>query len=97
MFTALVFMQLFNALNARSDLASAFDHLFTNGWLWASLAFATAAQVAVVHVPFLQSAFGTVGLGWAQWALAVGAGVVILAVEEVAKFVRRAGARRAAR
>ncbi len=96
-FTALVFMQLFNALNARSDLASAFDHLFTNGWLWASLAFATAAQVAVVHVPFLQSAFGTVGLGWAQWALAVGAGVVILAVEEVAKFVRRAGARRAAR
>ena len=96
-FTALVFMQLFNALNARSDLASAFDHLFTNRWLWASLAFGTLAQVAVVHVPFLQAAFGTVALGGVHWLLAVGAGVAILAFEEVGKVFRRARARSAAR
>jgi len=96
-FTALVFMQLFNALNSRSELSSAFDHLFTNRWLWASLAFATLAQVAVVQVPFLQEAFGTVALGWQHWALAVGAGAAILLVEEVVKLVRRAGGRRGAR
>ena len=96
-FTALVFMQLFNALNARSDLASAFDHLFTNRWLWASLAFGTLAQVAVVHVPFLQAAFGTVALGGGHWLLAVGAGDAILAFEEVGKVFRRARARSAAR
>ncbi|HHW83683.1 MAG TPA: cation-translocating P-type ATPase [Actinomycetales bacterium] len=88
-FTALVFMQLFNALNSRSDLASAFDHLFTNGWLWAALAFGVVAQVLVVEVPFLQGAFGTVGLGWQHWLLAFGAGAMVLVYEEVAKAIRR--------
>ncbi|MDO5677176.1 MAG: cation-translocating P-type ATPase [Propionibacteriaceae bacterium] len=89
-FTALVMMQLFNALNSRSDLGSAFSHLFTNKWLWISLAFATLAQVAVVEVPFLQAAFGTTSLGWIHWAVAVGAGVAVLAYEEIVKAIRRA-------
>ena len=46
-----MFAQLFNALNARSDLRSAFDHLFNNPWLWGSILFAIVAQVAVVEVP----------------------------------------------
>ena len=92
-FTALVMMQLFNALNSRSDLGSAFSHLFTNKWLWISLAGATIAQVAVVEVPFLQAAFGTTSLDWVHWAVAVGAGVAILAYEEIVKAVRRAVAR----
>lgn len=89
MFTALVFMQLFNALNSRSDLASAFDHLFTNRWLWISLAGATVAQVLVVEVPVLQHAFGTTSITLAHWALAVGAGVAVLAFEEIVKAIRR--------
>ena len=92
-FTALVMMQLFNALNARSDMGSAFNHLFTNKWLWLSLAGATLAQVAVVEVPFLQAAFGTTSLDWIHWAVAVGAGVAILAYEEIVKAVRRAAVR----
>ncbi|WP_040283471.1 cation-translocating P-type ATPase [Tessaracoccus massiliensis] len=91
-FTSLVMMQLFNALNSRSDLASAFSHLFTNKWLWISLAGATLAQVAVVEVPFLQAAFGTTSLDWIHWAVAVGAGVAILVYEEIVKAVRRAAA-----
>lgn len=93
-FTALVFMQLFNALNSRSDLGSAFSHLFTNRWLWLSLAFAVVAQVLVVHVSFLQGAFGTVSLDATGWLLAVGAGVLVLVTEEVAKAFRRWGVRR---
>lgn len=89
MFTALVFMQLFNALNSRSDLASAFDHLFTNRWLWISLAGATVAQVLVVEVPFLQHAFGTTSISPAHWALAVGAGAAVLVFEEIVKVLRR--------
>ena len=45
---------LFNALNSRPDLASAFDHLFTNKRLWLAIAFGTLAQVAVVELPFLR-------------------------------------------
>lgn len=92
-FTALVIMQLANALNSRSDRASVLDHLFTNRWLWVSLAGAAALQVAVVYVPMLQRAFGTAPLAWSHWAVAVGAGVVVILVEEAVKAARRAGAR----
>ena len=91
-FTALVMMQLFNALNSRSDLNSAFGHLFTNGWLWFSLAFGVVAQVVVVEVPFLQAAFGTTSLDAMHWLVAVGAGASILVFEEIVKAVRRARA-----
>ena len=88
-FTALVFMQLFNALNSRADTASAFDHLFTNKWLWLSFAAVIIGQILVVEVPFLQGAFGTTSLDLLHWAVAVGAGVVLLAFEEIVKAIRR--------
>lgn len=88
-FTALVFMQLFNALNSRADTASAFDHLFTNKWLWLSFAAVIIGQILVVEVPFLQGAFGTTSLDLLHWAVAVGAGVVVLAFEEIVKAIRR--------
>lgn len=88
-FTALVFMQLFNALNSRSDTGSAFTHMFSNAWLWGSVALVTVLQVLVVEVPFLQSAFGTAPLDWIHWVVAVGAGAAVLLYEEVVKLLRR--------
>ena len=88
-FTALVFMQLFNALSSRADSTSAFAHLFTNGWLWTSLALATLAQVLVVQLPALQTAFGTTSLDAMHWLVAIGCGVAVLAFEEASKLVRR--------
>ena len=88
-FTALVFMQLFNALNSRSDTGSAFTHMLSNAWLWGSVALVTVLQVLVVEVPFLQSAFGTAPLDWIHWAVAVGAGAAVLLYEEVVKLLRR--------
>ena len=82
-------MQLFNALNSRSDLRSAVDHLFTNRWLWLSLGGAALAQLLVVQVPALQQAFGTTALRPGHWLLAVAAGVALLAFEEGVKAVRR--------
>ena len=37
-FTVLVFAQLFNCFNARSETTSAFRHLFVNPWLWGAIA-----------------------------------------------------------
>ena len=88
-FTALVFMQLFNALNSRSDTGSAFTHMFSNAWLWGSVALVAVLQVLVVEVPFLQVAFGTAPLDWIHWAVAVGAGAAVLLYEEVVKLLRR--------
>lgn len=88
-FTALVFMQLFNALNSRADTASAFTHLFTNRWLWISFALVIVGQILVVQVPVLQGAFGTAPLDLLHWGVAIGAGVAVLVFEEIVKAVRR--------
>ena len=69
-FTTLVLSQLFNALACRSATASALrGGLGNNRWLWASLALGGVLQVAVVHLPWLNQAFGTVPMAPAQWAL----------------------------
>ncbi len=96
-FTTLVFAQLFNALNSRSDRGSAFHKLFLNRWLWASFAVVVVAQILVVEVPSLQASFATASLDASQWALAVGAAALVLAVEEIAKALRRVWGRTGSR
>ncbi len=94
-FTVLVLTQLFNCFNARSASASAFRGAFSNRWLWAAVALSTALQVAVVHLPFLNLAFGTVPLSAAQWGVCVAMASGVLWFSEARKGVRRLWARRA--
>jgi potassium/sodium efflux P-type ATPase len=89
-FTTLVFAQLFNCFNARSDSVSALRHLFVNGWLWAAIALAIALQVAVVHVGFLNVAFGTVPLAPGQWMACIAMASVVLWFDELRKLAVRA-------
>ncbi len=92
-FTTLVFAQLFNAFNARSDDRSAFRGMFANKWLWGAVGLAAVLQVAVVHVPFMQTAFGTVDLDLAHWGVSVAMASLVLWTEELAKLLRRLSAR----
>ena len=92
-FTTLVFAQLFNTLNSRSEDVSAFSHLFVNPWLWGSLALGVVLQVLVVEVPFLQVAFGTQALDWQHWAVCVAMASSVLWVDELRKVVRRSRSR----
>jgi magnesium-transporting ATPase (P-type) len=86
-FTVLVFAQLFNCFNARSDTVSAFSHPFVNRWLWGAVALSALLQVAVVSLPFLNTAFGTVPLTAGDWALCVAMGSSVLWYSEVRKAV----------
>jgi magnesium-transporting ATPase (P-type) len=88
-FTALVLAQLFNAFNSRSDTSSAFRHVFTNGWLWTAVALGVTLQIAVVHTPFLQAAFGTAPLDIAHWIVAIAMASVVLWLDEARKLVLR--------
>ncbi len=88
-FTTLVFAQLFNALNARSEYSSAFHGLFTNKWLWGALLLSVILQVAVVEVPFLQVAFRTASLEVHHWAVCAGLASVVLWFDEVRKLILR--------
>jgi Ca2+-transporting ATPase len=88
-FTTLMFFQIFNVFNARSDERSAFGDMLSNGWLLAAVAFSVALQVAVVYVPFLQSAFGTVSLTAIDWMRCIVAASSVLWIRELGKVAAR--------
>jgi Ca2+-transporting ATPase len=92
-FTTLVLLNLFNVLNARSEQQSAFVGLFSNRWLWGSIALSLLLQVAVVYVPFLQEAFSTVSLGFEDWLLCTLVASSVLWLRELGKLVARAARR----
>jgi Ca2+-transporting ATPase len=89
-FTTLMLFQIFNVVNARSDERSAFVQLFINRWLWAAMGFSVALQVAVVYVPFLQQAFGTVSLTAKDWLQCIGVASCVLWLRELSKLASRA-------
>jgi Ca2+-transporting ATPase len=88
-FTTLVFFSLFTLFNARSEDQSAFRGLFTNPWLWAAAGLSLLLQVVVVYVPFLQNAFGTIGLSRGDWLLAAAVGSSVLWISELSKALLR--------
>lgn len=88
-FTVLVLAQLFNALNARSETTSAFRGLFANPWLWAAIGLSVLLQIGVVHLAFLNMAFGTVPLPLEQWLVCVAMGSCVLWFSELRKWALR--------
>ena len=94
-FTTLVIAQLYNCFNARSETSSAFHHLFVNPWLWCAVSLGVALQIAVVHVGFLNAAFGTVPLTLDQWLVCAGMASLVLWISELRKLIVRALTRRA--
>jgi Ca2+-transporting ATPase len=93
-FNTLIFFQLFNVLNARSDEQSAFRGLFQNRWLWGAITLSLAAQVAVIYVPFLQNAFSTVSLTLNEWIRCAIVASSVLWLRELSKLITRARSKR---
>ena len=88
-FTVLVLAQLFNCFNSRSERVSAFNHLFVNPLLWAAVGLSLVLQVLVVHLPFLNRAFGTTPLSPDDWLLCLAMASSVLWVDELKKLIVR--------
>ena len=88
-FTVLVLAQLFNCFNARSETGSAFRGLFSNHWLWGAVVLSAALQVAVVHLEFLNNAFGTTPLSLGQWLVCIAMASGVLWIGELRKWIHR--------
>jgi Ca2+-transporting ATPase len=88
-FTTLMLFQIFNVLNARSDEESAFSGMFRNRWLWAAILLSLCLQGAVVHLPFLQSAFSTVSLSAGDWLICLLVASSVLWLHEINKVIIR--------
>ncbi len=87
--TTLVFAQLFNAFNARSDRVSAFHRLFTNRMLWGAIGLSVLLQIGVVQIGFLNDAFGTTPLSIGHWMICTGLASLVLWAAELKKLVGR--------
>ena len=88
-FTTLVFYQLCNAFNARSESRSAFSRLFTNRWIWLAVASSALLQALVIYVPFLQVAFGTVPLTLGEWLVCFAVSSTVIWPIELWKLIQR--------
>lgn len=93
-FTTLMFSQLFNVFNSRSDETSAFVRLFSNRWLWAAVGLSLVLQALVVYVPVLQQAFGTVPLGARDWLFCGVVASSVLWWRELGKLAVRVAGRK---
>ncbi|WP_291299482.1 cation-translocating P-type ATPase [Elioraea sp.] len=92
-FTVLVLAQLFNCFSARSETGSAWHGLFANRWLWGMVGLSAALQVAVIHIGFLNRAFGTTPLSPGQWLTCVVMASGVLWASELRKWAVRAWGR----
>ena len=90
-FTTFVLFQFFNVFNARSEVGSAFNaRFFDNRMLWMSLVGTLALQVVAVHWTPASQLFGTTGMTWPDWVVAIGVASAVLLLEETRKLVVRA-------
>lgn len=88
-FTVLVLAQLFNVFNARSATLSAFQGMFVNRWLLGAVLLGLLLQLAVVHLPFLNAAFGTAPLTAGQWLVCALMASSVLWISELRKLIHR--------
>ena len=88
-FATLVLVEFFKAYCFRSDRYSVIDKPFANTWLNRAIVWELLMLALVINVPFLQDAFGTVGLSLEQWLLVAGLAFLIVPVLEVAKWALR--------
>jgi len=89
-FTVLCLSQLFYALTIRSERESLFRiGLLTNPFLALTVLLSVAVQLLIIYVPPLQPLFYTEPLGVAELLCCLGMSLVVFAVAEVEKLVRR--------
>lgn len=89
-FTLVVFSEMFNAFNWRSDRYSIFSlGLFTNKPLVYAVLITIILQLMVIYVPFLQTAFRTVPLSLSEWGVVLALASTTLMSMELVKYFSR--------
>lgn len=88
-FTALVLVEFLKAYSLRSDHTPVTDRPFANRWLNLAVLWELVLLVAIIHVPFLQTAFGTTVLTGTDWGIILALAATIIPVLEFVKWRHR--------
>jgi len=87
---AIVFCQIGAVLNCRTDQQSLFRvGLFSNRQVLVGIAAEVALICAIIYVPFLQSIFATVAIGWSDWLYLILLPIPMVLLDELRKAVVR--------
>ena len=89
-FSLIVFSEMFNAFNWRSDRYSIFSlGLFTNKPLVYAVLTTVILQLIVIYVPIFQKAFRTVPLSFFEWGIVLALASTTLISMEIVKYLYR--------
>ena len=86
----LVVMEIFHLFFIRNIYGTSLTWKAVRGTkvVWAVVVVITVAQFAITYLPFMQSVFGTVAIGFWDGVLIVGVGAALFAVVETEKQIR---------
>jgi len=88
LFTALVLMELINAVNARSLKYTVFKvGVFKNKFLWVAILSSLGLQLMVLYIPALHSVFNVTYPQLFDWAIAVAFTSIVFFSIEVGKYI----------
>jgi len=86
--TAMILMELANAISARSLRYTVFKvGVFKNKLLWAAVLFSLGLQLIVLYTPFLQALFGVHAPEPIDWAIAILFTAIVFGSLELGKYI----------
>ncbi len=88
-FLTMSMAEIFHSLNMRSQKQSLFSMKKQNKLLLAATVGSLLATTAVCEIPFMANAFGFTPVGFAEYALAILLGFMIIPVVELVKWIQR--------
>jgi magnesium-transporting ATPase (P-type) len=89
-FAGIVTSQIGNLLGCQTTRTSTFKvGVFKNKWIIRGILFEVAVVLSIVYIPYLQSIFGTTGLGIYQWLYLISFIPIMFFAEELRKYVFR--------
>jgi len=97
-FVTLMCCELIRAYTNRSERASVFTiGVFSNKYMQYAVFSSAALLLVALYMPFVSDrVFGSMPMGWREWAIALPLGFLPAIVDELAKLVMRLRSRRAA-
>lgn len=87
---AIVFCQVANVLNCRTQNSSVFSiGLFKNRLVWYGIIFEILLLAVLIYTPVLQGVFNTTAIQWVDWAFLFAIPIPLFLIEELRKLIAR--------
>ena len=88
-FLTLAMCEVFHSFNMRSLHGSIFTIKGQNKWLWGAGLLSLVLTSVVVLIPGVANVFGMVAIGFDEYLIAMGLGLCIIPIVEIAKLIQR--------